>query len=665
MTTYIPQLEAIMDACVMTLITKKPSEWYEENMVHPVGSAYPGPHRYDRNPYMREIVDCFGKEHPAQVVAFMKGAQIGASSSVLLPGVGYTISENPANILFMTGHADHTKKAIENIDGMIDACGIRHLIRSTIQRKKGGKTGDTNDSKSFAGGQLVSGAINNHNLLHQFDMQVAIMDDYDNARKSSKQAGSTEALVMQRTAAFASKRKVFLVSTPKLKHESNIEPAFLKGDQRYWHVPCPCCHQPIVWKWEVKISETEKAGIFYKLDNHGQLIPDSVGYVCQKCGGFFTDKTKHQMLNDGQWIPTATATRDNWYSYHVSALYAPVGMFDWKHYVQDYIDANPAGEQDVAKMKTFYNVVLGFTWEDEHVELKAAQLQKNQRGYAPGIVPEKMSVADGNGRIVMLTLAADLNGKEDDARLDYEVVAWSETGSTYSVTHGSIGTFIPREGAKKADRPHWTYRHGTARSVWPELDTILNKVWQFDTGMKSKIVISGIDVGYQTEHVWPYIDRSNHFMFGIKGDVARKYTPFQHDAKLLKPGRERSKLYILETNLMKDALASQMGLKWDPKYDEHQPVGFMNFPQSDSGLYQYSNFFSHFEAEKRVTATNTHSEPVGTKWEKKDSVVQNHLFDCRLYNMAVKDILVQQVCKEIKQDADWQTFATLMMSRRK
>jgi len=45
-----------------------------------------------------------------------------------------------------------------------------------------------------------------------------------------------------------------------------------------------------------------------------------------------------------------------------------------------------------------------------------------------------------------------MNGTEQDARMDYEVVAWSESGATYSIKHGSIGTFIPREGAKKINR---------------------------------------------------------------------------------------------------------------------------------------------------------------------------------------------------------------------
>ena len=74
-------------------------------------------------------------------------------------------------------------------------------------------------------------------------------------------------------------------------------------------------------------------------------------------------------------------------------------------------------------------------------------------------IPEKLSVKDGNGQVVLITLASDLNGKMDDARLDYEVVAWTESGANYSIDHGSIGTFIPNQTQRqkdKDDREHWT-----------------------------------------------------------------------------------------------------------------------------------------------------------------------------------------------------------------
>lgn len=665
--SYDRQIDAILDACRLQLSNMKPSEWYESNMVMPQGSAFAGPYRYRRSPYLREIINCLSKDHPAHTIAVEKGAQIGVSAGVLTPAIGYVMAEEPSNILFMTGHADLSKEAMVKIDQMIDSCGIRHLIRPSTLRAKNSRTGDTDSTKEFAGGTLWSGSATNHNLLRQRDVRVIIVDDFDAAKKSGKDTGSTMSLIEQRAAAYATKRKIFYVSTPQIKGASNIEDAYMLGDQRRYHVPCPCCGEFIALEWETKVvgSETEKAGMTWKTDDGGRLLPDSVGYVCQSCGGFFDDSGKQELLENGHWVATAEPSTEGYYSYHISALYAPVGMFDWKHYVSEYLKANPVGGvRDTRKHQTFVNVVLGQTYEDEAVELKASDLQRNQRDYAPHTVPESLSIKDGNGKIITLTLGADLNGKEDDARLDWEIVAWSETGATYSIAHGSIGTFVPRERGQGEDRQRWTYRSGSQWSVWPEFTKVFDTVFATDTGRKMQPIIGGVDAGYQSEYVYPYVDTHNRLMYAVKGDVSQRFTPYTRDAKTFKAARERAKMFILEPNLLKDQLAALMGLKWNQQGGDPQPSGFMNFPRSDNGLYQYTNYFSHFEAEKRVTQTTATGEPQGTRWEKKDSNVQNHLFDCRVYNMAIKDILLDKVGKELKaKDFTWGDYADVVLGR--
>jgi len=634
-------------------------------MVMPQGSAFPGPYRYRRSPYLREIVDRFSKDDPCHTITVMKGAQIGVSAGVLTPLVGYVIAEDPSNMLFMTGHADLTDEAVVKLDQMIDNCGIRHLIRPSTQRAKNSRTGDTNKTKEFAGGTLWTGSATNHNLLRQRDVRFIVVDDFDAAKMSGKETGSTMSLIEQRSAAYAHKRKVAYVSTPQIKGQSNIEAAYLMGDQRKYNIPCPCCGTFIPLEWSIDIDDSnEKAGIFYKLDDNNRLIRDSVGYVCQECAGFFTDRTKQDFLEDGDWNPTAEPLDEGHHSYHISALYAPVGMFDWTHYVGEYLKANPPNaEQDVAKQKTFVNVVLGQTFEEENVELNAAAIQANQRDYRPNIVPEKLSEKDGNGKIITLTLGCDLNGKEDDARLDWEVVGWSESGASYSISHGSIGTFVPKEKVE-TDREKWTYRHNSQRSVWKVLDEILDREWTVDTGRKMKVFVAAVDVGYMSEYAYPYVENSRFGIYAVKGDVHSRYTPFTRDAKMFKPAKERTKMFILESNLIKDELAKLMFLKWDDKAGDSQPVGFMNFPKSEDGKYQYANFFSHFEAEKRMVQTTAAGEPTGIKWMKKDSVVQNHLFDCRCYNIAIREILLYKAAKELKaNEFTWSDYADVVLGR--
>lgn len=661
--TYHDMLMDLIETANHRISQIKPSEWCETNrMMTSDVSPIPGYFSYKNSPYTREIVDCLAPDHPARVIAVMKGAQIGISTGLMEAGIGWIISQNPGNILFLVGHDDLVKDASTKIDRMIDNSGIRKYIKSSSNRARKTKTGDTDKRKDFAGGYLKLGTAN-HKTLRNISMQYGFIDDFESMKGNTKESGSTEKMIEQRFAAYAKKQKLFYISTPELKETSNIEPVYLKGDQRKYFVPCPCCGEYIVLEWECESKkDTEKrAGMTWQLDESGDLIPESVGYICQECGGFFDDKNKTDIILNGEWRPTAKPAKPGYYSFHISALYAPIYMFGWEHYVREYIDANPiGGERDEQKFKTFKNLVLGETYEQQGEQLNANELQKNIRPYEVGIVPDKISVDEGGGRIILLTCAADLNGKLDDARLDWEIVGYNENGSRFSIDHGSIGTFIPKDKSG-IDRERWTYEHGSKNSVWPEFEKIMAKTYQTDTGRKMKIIMAGIDAGYMTQYAYTYIDNTNHQVIGLKGKDVDKYTLLHKDVKSYRQARERPNLYLVEANVVKDRAASDMRLKWNPQWAEVQPAGFMNFPTPSNGKYLFSNYFSHFEAEHKVMDKDS-----TFRWVKKSNMHQNHMFDCHLYNIVVRDIFLDKLFVQLKiKNGTWRDFVDIMTGQRK
>jgi len=671
---YLPQLTSMANAARFRLSDIQPSDWVEaKRTMSSDVSPFPGKFSYSLTPYLREIIDTLHPGHPARIVAIMKGAQVGFSTGVIEGGLGYIIDQVPGPTLFLTGHADLTEEAMTGkVDNMIDSCGLRHLIKSNTKRKRQQRTGDTNTRKEFPGGYVIGGHAN-HKTLRQRSVKYGFFDDFEAMPSASKESGSTTRMIEQRFAAYADKMKIYYISTPEIADTSNIQPVFLNGDQRKYHIPCPCCGEFIALEWQVAIEgSTEKGGITWQLDDNGKLLPKSVGYVCQCCGGFFTDARKYELNLAGEWRPTAEPIHQGYYSYHLSSLYAPPGMYNWLHYVRQYLEAYPPGAEPHEKLvQTFVNLCLGETYKPTGKEIKAHELMRNQRSYDAGTVPESMSVADGNGSIVLLTCAVDANGVPDDARLDFEITGWSETGSRYSITHGSIGTFVPREGSMAApvDRERWTYQHQdvlgengeSIRSVWPELERVITAIYEKDTGKKMKIMTTVIDVGYHKmeAEAWQFINTTNGMMvYGVKGKGESQ--PFlRHGADLptFTPSRQNAKkLFIVETNIVKDQLADAIRLKWD--FRGTQPHGFLNFP-GDARLYQFNNFFSHFEAEHRVMDTS--GAVAKFEWRKKNSAVQNHLFDCACYNVAAKDILVSMFGKEIKKPkATWADVLPLL-----
>jgi len=669
---YKEQLIDIVSSAVALISDILPADWTEQNMVMP--KPFPGPFRYSRTPYTKEIINCLSQTHPSRTIAIMKGAQIGFSAGVIYPGCGWIIKNNPGNTLLMVGAPDLIEKTMEKLDLMIDSCQLRNYIKPQVLRRRNNKSGDTNLKKEFAGGYISVGSANNHKAIRQVDVQYTFIDDYESIKPESKESGSTKKLLEQRSAAYATTRKNFYISTPERKENSNIEDAYLLGDQRKYLIPCPCCGEYIELKWtcDLKGRPNELAGITWNADPDGKLIPGTVGYICQECGEKFDDKNKHELLNLGFWKPTAEPSQPGYYSYHINSLYAPLGMFDWEHYVNDFLEANPPnGARIQHKHKAFVNLVLGETYEEMGESIKASQLQKNVMDYSINVIPETLSIKHGNGKIVLLTFACDLNGTiynetkgtVDDARLDYELVAWAENGATYSITHGSIGTFIPNESGKKnkVEREKWSYRKNVPNSVWPVLDRILSAKYQTDNGRNMKIFISGIDTGYCEQEAFSYIDSSNHpLLFGLKGDKEHQKTLFGKDKPNIKPGQSRSKLYLIQVHQIKDNLSAQINLKWDSGNDETQPEGFMNFPHSSDGKYEYNNFYSHYESEQRLP-----DKDQNWIWQKKSPTAQNHLWDCRVYNMAMREILLFEIKKREKLKAfTWVEFCDRVLGRK-
>lgn len=661
MSKYVETVDEILDSAEFLLSDISPSAWAEQNIIMP--PPFPGPLRYEKTPYTREIIDCFAPDHPARDVAVMGAAQFGKTASIIVPVIGYIIANDPGNIIMTVGHEDLIEQAMDKVDMMIDQAGLRKFIRPQAKRARSQKSGDTNTVKQFPLGYLKISSASNPKIWRQADYRFGLIDDYEAVRASSKTAGDIRSLIQKRFTAYDKSRKILWVSSPELEKNSNILEVYKLGDQRKFMVPCPCCGSYIELKWSIIGKNEESCGIIWETDELNRPISGTIGYKCQECLEVFDDRNKTEWVNKGFWKPTAKPFRPEWYSYHMNCLYSPHGMSDWEYYIYKWLECNPLGQnRNEEKYQAFLNLDLGEPYIQEGEIIKVNALQKNIRPYPINNIPESISIKDGNGKIVLLTCACDLNGKLEDARLDYEVLAWSETGSTYSVVHGSIGTFIPNESGKKnkVEREKWTYENNKRNNVWKEFNVILDTIYKTDTGRTMKIFITGVDTGYCELQAFTYIDASNFYMLGLKGDKLDKYVRQDIELPIFKVGQSRSNLYLLRVGNIKDDIAALINLKWDQGNDDIQPAGYMNFPTPSDGKYLYTNYFSHYEAEKRVLDKDNNFI-----WEKKNTIVQNHLFDCRVYNHAIRDIMLFEIAKAYKMKTlTWKDYVDGILKRK-
>ena len=148
----------------------------------------------------------------------------------------------------------------------------------------------------------------------------------------------------------------------------------------------------------------------------------------------------------------------------------------------------------------------------------------------------------------------------------------------------------------------------------------------------------------------------------LKGDKPDQAIIANLDAPYYKKGKERANLYLVQPNLTKDTLATQMNYFVKSTGMED---GTLNFPTPSMGKYSYSGFFEHFESEHKVF-NETQSGVVKYMWQKKTPQHQNHFWDCRVYNFAMKEIIQDMVVTGIDKSIrkpKWSDYVDIVLGR--
>lgn len=679
------------------------TQWAERYRTLPKKTSnFDGPMSYDLTPYLRKIANSIMQLNPAQIIAIMKGSQLGFSIGGIFSMLGWIISQDQANTLFITETDKKVKQQMNGpINEMINHSDCKDLVGNSNIRdfrdtrgKRNISTGDTSDGIEFGDGTLYTWSGQQIGKLSSWSVQYGLYDEVDRWKGNYANAGNFMKLVEPRHKSFKNEMKMIFGSTPEIDELSNIKPLYLNGNQEKYHIPCKHCGEEIHLIWYDNING-EKAGVVFDRDKNGKFIENSARYVCQSCGGTFKQKHVFHMYDEeniaframerGQkashvcdWKPTAEPLDWRWQSFHLSSLYSPEGFFDWNHYAREWADIHPVNAPvKKGALQAFMNQVLGETYKKGTKNVKANQLQSNCRNYAIGTVPNKMSVDDGNGEIIMLTMAMDMNGtmgdavEDDDVRLDWEIRAWCVRGdelfvNSYSIDHGSIGTFVraderhrqERQGTIDEDRKKYTYRFGFPNSVWNEASDILNATYKSDDGRTMKIGYAGLDTGNFTKYANEFV-RKHDRCIGLKGADEDNYTSFKNNKDFFAKIKDGVG-YLVEGNRVKDLIADKIEESWDIMKDPTQPLGFINFATPSETKYTYDKYFKEFEGEHRILKYDASNNPVGMKWEKKHTYAANHYWDCAVYNEVLPKIACYLVCREKNVEVSWKNFCAIL-----
>jgi phage terminase large subunit GpA-like protein len=541
-------------------------------------SAEHGRWRTERTPYLREIMDCLSPMSLIERTVFMKGAQIGGTECGN-NWMGYIIHQAPGPMMAVQPTVEMAKRnSKQRIDPLIEESEVlRKLVRDPRSRD----SGNTVLSKDFPGGVLVMTGANSAVGLRSMAARYLFLDEVDAYPGDVEGEGDPITLAMARTRTFA-RRKVFLVSTPKITGMSRIESAYEESDQRKYWVPCPTCREFQILKFaQLRWPKGD---------------PQSAVYVCEHCGQEIRNHQKQSMLACGEWRAGAKGDGRT-AGFHISSLYSPVGWFSWGDAAKQFEQA----QKNPALLQVFVNTVLGETWTLLGEAPEWQKLYDRREDYKVGLVPR-------GG--LFLTAGADV--QKD--RIEVEIAAWGRGKESWSVDYR-------------------VFEGDTSRAaVWEKLTGLLNESFTTESGLELPIMQLAVDSGFATIEVYQWARRQGGRVLVIKGDSR---TPsLIGSASPVEVGPMGAKLkrgvrvWPVNSGMAKEEL--YRWLRQDRPTDEDVAKG-IPFPSGYCHFPRYSEeYFKQITAEQLVTKIvkgyRRH------EWQKMRE--RNEALDCRVYARA-------------------------------
>lgn len=362
-------------AAVMVSMFARPSkltvwEWLEEHvtLTERESSAEPGKFSTRTRVYMREPLECF-RDKRITDLTICTGTQIG-KTMIVMGGACWKLFNDPMNALWVMPNATLCESFSTN--------RWQPFLESTPlgdQKPTGAKRHLwKNLEQFFRRCTLTFVGSNSPANLASRPAGLLLMDEIDKFDlKSDREAGALQN-AEERTKSFPYPLRV-KTSTPTTKY-GEIWQEFLRGDQRYFYVPCPRCGEKIRLIWRCKGHDGEEAGIrWYEHDEKESKTQNEAGewewdfekvkknthYRCQRCAGKIQDSEKTIMLRGGEWRAHNPGAQAGRRSYHLNSLYAILKDTQWGNIAVKWLNTRGS----ITRRHAFINSTLAEPWDDE------------------------------------------------------------------------------------------------------------------------------------------------------------------------------------------------------------------------------------------------------------------------------------------------------------
>jgi phage terminase large subunit GpA-like protein len=550
------------------------SQWADRHRILTAKQAgETGRWRTTRNPMLREIMDALSISSPVREVTVMKSSQVGVTEASV-NWIGYIIehAHYPAMVLMPTLESRDTWKAQKLNPLLTDTTCIRDILGALKSRD----AANSKDMIDYPGGILFLAGGNSPSSYAQKSVRFLMMDDLDRFPSEIGDEGDPVELGRTRVKAFM-RYKFLKASTPTLKGASLIEREYEAGDMRRFHVECPHCGERLVLRWSNVRADAQNTAAWYLCEHNGCVIEEH---------------HKPKMLEGGIWI-AEHPDRKHHRSYHISAIYAPIGLGpSWLDLMIHFKRVH----KDPQQLKTFINSNLGESWEDQTDKLKPHDLAKRASEYAPSIIPPGC---------LAITMGIDTQ----DKWIEYTRLGWGCSPETNTPKH-----WIIDQGQIQGDT--------ASAQVWDELQAEIHKPMLNSYGIAMRIHAAAIDSrGHRTAQVMDFVMRTTLRVrvYSVQGSTSRigraiaqsgSYPNKNRTGKVIKHGYC---VWNVGTEHCKDFIYANLAA--DGERSEAERV--FHFPQGLEDTYYHGLLSETYDPEKkryvqRLGALYKRNEPLDT-----------------------------------------------------
>ncbi len=378
------------------------SEWADNNIVLSTKeSPEAGPWRTDRNPLLREPMDCMSTRSTVRQLVLMWPIQMG-KTMVERHGVAYRMVKKPGPMLIgAPSEVSREKLVDQKYNTMLETTGV---IQDILKTSNSRDSANRRFFKDYLGGQIYFEHAGTPGRLKSLSVRDVFVDEFTDFALELKSGDDPVRLIEGRTSAFPSSSLIVYISTPGIEGFCRISKQFEQSDQRRYHVPCPDCGGEQTLEWEN--LKYEKAD--HTKDDHDESAWYA-WYVCTHCGAVIDEKHKTDMIKKGRWIPAYPGRPMRGYT--CNCLYYPIGLGPrWAKLVVQWREA----QHSQATLKTFFNDRLALAWFLP--ELRKAQLHTladRAENYPLRAAP-----------LAVLGITGSVDTQDD--RLEVQLTGWGE-----------------------------------------------------------------------------------------------------------------------------------------------------------------------------------------------------------------------------------------------